>query len=216
MGDVEKFERDLEQLVASLTTRLDEKSSAQLMRLEDSLVELHRENVVKINHSVMELVCAKHLVLKGYDLQVEHRLDAALTCDLYGVKGYGSMIVEIETGFIPPDHALDPMTYTAARIASKIIRYSNHAGRFALGVPPHYVLPFQEALTSPPSDRTHRQVAQIKELCDRYYQNPPITVEEIRHACIHAIYIIYVDRLDVEEVDPETYIKNRCVAIERS
>jgi hypothetical protein len=216
MGDFEKFERDLELLVDNLTVRIDEKGAAQLTRLKDSLVDLHRENVVKINHSVMELVCAKYLALKGYDLQVEHKLDEVLTCDLYGVKGYGSLIVEIETGFIPPDHALDPMTYTSARIASKIIRYSNHAGRFALGVPPHYILPFQEALTLPPSDRTKAQVAQVKRLCDRYYQNPPITLEQIRHASIHAIYVIDVDRLGVEEIDPESYIKDRCAVIERS
>ena len=110
--------------------------------LKDWLVKLKRENIVKINHSVMELVCAKHLLEKGYDVQLEYPLNEILTCDLYGIKGMGNLVVEIETGFIPPENALAPLTYTSARLASKIIRYSSFGGKFALGVPQHYILPF--------------------------------------------------------------------------
>jgi hypothetical protein len=170
-------------------------------------VKLQEENVVKINHSVMELVCAKYLILKGYEVQVEYALNEILTCDLYSVKGYGNLIVEIETGFIPPEHALAPLTYTSARLASKIIRYSSHAGKFALGVPPHYILPFPRALAKPPRRRTHMELDFIKKLCDIYYHNPPVTEEEICHARIHEIYIIDVDQARVQEIDPEAYLK---------
>jgi hypothetical protein len=30
-----------------------------------------------------------------------------LVCDLFAKKGDGDTIIEIETGFTPPDHALD-------------------------------------------------------------------------------------------------------------
>jgi len=115
--------------------------------------------------------------------------------------------VEIETGFIPPEHALNPLTYTSARLASKIIRYSSFAGKFALGVPPHYVLPFPQALARPPRRRTSREIELIKNLCDIYYQNPPVTEEEICNARIQEIYIIDVDRVKVQEIDPEAYMK---------
>ena len=117
------------------------------------------------------------------------------------------MIVEIETGFIPPENALAPLTYTTARLASKIIRYSSFAGKFALGVPPHYTLPFPLTLAKPPRNRTDQEIAQIKKLCDAYYQKPPVTTEEIRNARIQDIYIIDVDRVKVQEIDPETYLK---------
>ena len=43
-----------------------------------------------------------------------------LVCDVFATKGDGEAIVEIETGFTPPEHALDPTSYYVARIASKI------------------------------------------------------------------------------------------------
>src|SRR3989304_6569327 len=132
-----RFEQDLSTLMCRLTPDMADEASKKLNDLKDWLLKLQKENVVKINHSVMELVCAKYLILKGYDVKLEYGLNDLLTCDLYSTKGYGNLIVEIETGFIPPEHALAPLTYTSARLASKIIRYRSYAGKFALGVPPH-------------------------------------------------------------------------------
>jgi hypothetical protein len=202
-----RFEQDLSTLMLRLTSDMREEDKSKLVRLRDWLFALHKENVVKINHSVMELVCAKYLILKGYDVQLEYRLNDLLTCDLFSTKGYGNLIVEIETGFIPPDHALDPLTYLSARLASKIVRYSSFAGKFALGVPPHYVLSFPNALAKPPRRRTPDEMAYIKKLCDMYYQNPPVTEEEILNARLHEIYLIDVDRAKVLEIDPEAYMK---------
>jgi len=207
MSNRQKFETDLITLISELTSDVDKEAQNKLDVLKDWLLKLHKENVVKINHSVMELVCAKYLILKDYEVQVEYRLSDLLTCDLFAVKGLGNLIVEIETGFIPPENALAPLTYTSARLASKIIRYSSFAGKFALGVPPHYTLPFPRALAKPPRIRTDKEITQIKNLCDAYYQKPPVTLEEIRNARIQEIYIVDVDRLKVQEIDPETYLK---------
>lgn len=207
MSNRQKFERDLTLLLSRLSFDADKEIENKLNVLKDWLIDLQKENVVKINHSVMELVCAKYLLQKGYEVQLEYPLNDILTCDLYAIKGYGNLIVEIETGFIPPENALAPLTYTSARIASKIIRYSSFAGKFALGVPPHYILPFPNTLAKPPRNRTDQEIAQIKRLCDSYYQKPPVTIEGIRNARIQEIYIIDVDRAKVLEIDPEAYLK---------
>jgi len=207
MNNREKFEQDLTTLMSRLTVDVDKEVENKLNMLKEWLLKLQRENVVKINHSVMELVCAKHLILKGYEVQLEYPLNDILTCDLYSIKGYGNLIVEIETGFIPPEYALAPLTYTSARLASKIIRYNSFAGKFALGMPPHYILPFPRALAKPPRKRTPEEISAIKKLCDRYYQNPPVTEEEIQNARIQEIYIIDVDQAKVQEIDPEAYMK---------
>ncbi len=208
MANRDKFESDLRRLTSRLLMDVSkEDAKNKLEALEERLLRLQKENVVKINHSVMELVCAKYLIQKGYDVQLEYVLSELLTCDLFSTKGYGNLIVEVETGFIPPDHALDPLAYLSARLASKIIRYSSFAGKFALGVPPHYVLHFPKALASPPRKRTSEDITFIKQLCDRYYQNPPVTEEEIRNARLQEIYIIDVDRVKVLEIDPEAYMK---------
>ncbi len=207
MSSRQKFESDLTTLLGRLTCNAAPGVESKLFALKDWLVKLQRENIVKINHSVMELVCAKYLVEKKYDIQIEYPLNDLLTCDLYGVKGLGNLIVEIETGFIPPENALGPLTYTSARLASKIIRYSSFAGKFALGVPPHYILPFPHALAKPPRNRTDLEIEQIQALVDAYYQKPPVTMDEIKNARIQEIYIIDVDRATVQEIDPEAYLK---------
>lgn len=201
-----KFDEDLNTLLAKLSQNASDETKHKLAALKDRLIQLHKENIVKINHSVMELVCAKHLVEKQYDVLIEHSLDGALTCDLFASKGLGDLIVEVETGFVPPDHALDPSAYIAARIASKIVRYSGYAGKFALGVPPHYVLQFSPVFFVPPRERKPEDLWAIKSLCDLYYVNPPVTVKEVKDARIHAIYIIDVDEAEVREIEPETYV----------
>lgn len=207
MSNREKFEHDLTTLLSRLAIDAGPQIENKLNMLKDWLIKLHKENVVKINHSIIELVCAKYLIQKGYEVQLEYPINNFLICDLYGIKGLGNLIVEVETGFIPPENALAPLTYTTARLASKIIRYNSFAGKFALGVPPHYILPFPPTLAKPPRNRSDQEIAQVKKLCDAYYQKPPVTLEEIRNARIHEIYIIDVDRAKVQEIDPETYLK---------
>ncbi|MGA3060040.1 MAG: hypothetical protein ABSD92_06675 [Candidatus Bathyarchaeia archaeon] len=207
MSNRQKFEQDLAVLLSRLTKDSDKEAENKLNMLKEWLIKLQKENIIKINHSVMELVCAKYLIQKGYEVQLEYPLNEILTCDLYATKGYGNLIVEVETGYIPPENALAPLTYTTARLASKIIRYSSFAGKFALGVPPHYILPFPRALSKPPRNRTDQEIKQIKNLVDTYYQKPPVTIEEIRNARIQEIYIIDVDWAKVQEIDPEAYLK---------
>ncbi len=202
----EKFEEDLSLLAEKLCEHESNLVCRELERLRDHLVSLYRKNLVKISHSVMELVCAKHLLLAGYDVNVEHFLDG-LSCDIYAVKGFGSLIIEVETGFIPPEHALDPLTYSKSRIASKITRYSSYAEKFGLATPPHYVMPVPLALVKPPRFRTEDEIAEIKVLCDLYYSNPPVNIEEIRNARIHAVYVLGVDDGTVKENDPGDYIE---------
>ncbi len=205
MGD---FERDVDLLLAKLRSGLDKDVEEKLDTLRDRLVQLRRQNVVKINHTVMELVCAKHLILKGYDVDVERLINGGLTCDLYGVKGYGKLILEVETGFVPPQHALDPLTYSRARIASKIARYSNYADKFVLGTPPHYIMQIPPAFTKAPRYRSLEELEEIKSLCDLYYKNPPVSLNEIKNARLHSIYIIDVETLTTHEMDPGSYSGN--------
>jgi hypothetical protein len=156
----------------------------------------------------MELLCVKPLLMNGYDVDLEHMLKGVLSCDVYGVKGDGTLIVEIETGFVPPEHALDPVKYCKARIVSKITRYSHYSDKFTLGIPPYYIIQIPNTLGKPPRYRTQEELEKIKSLCDIYYRNPPVSIEEIMYSRLHSIYLLDVDNAVVKEVDPETYIRN--------
>ena len=204
---VDEFEADLDFMVEKLGVNLNNEMVNQLDQLRNKLVRLHRKNVVKINHSIMELVCAKYLIIDGYEVDVEHFLSEGLVCDLYAMKGMGTVIIEVETGFVPPEHALDPMIYCKTRITSKITRYSNYANKFGLGTPPHYTLQIPPALTKPPRYRKPEELDEIKAYCDRYYKNPPVSMDELRNARLHAVYVINVDEASIQETDSEIYLE---------
>jgi hypothetical protein len=202
---VERFNEDLSVLMERVTAHQPNSVVDALEKVRLRLLELKQRNMVKINHSVMELLTAWSLVVEGYDVTVEYPVAGDLVCDLLAAKGDGNVIVEIETGYIPPDHALDPVTYSRARIASKISRYSSYANKFALGTSPTNLLQIDDVFMKPPRLRKPEELTAIKRLCDKYYSAPPVEVEEIRNSRLHAIYIIDVDNARVRQLDPEGY-----------
>jgi hypothetical protein len=203
--DVERFTADVTALSDKMTTG----ESADIIKRMDfvrfRLIELYKRNIVKINHSAMELVCARHLIRYGYAVDVERQLNDILICDLYATKGEGAAIVEIETGFIPPEHALDPLSYYSARVASKIARYSKFANQFVLATPPVSVLPIPRIFRRPPRDRAREDIIMVKELCDKFYRNPLVSFGEILNSHLHMVYIINVDQGKVTEMDVDSY-----------
>ncbi|WP_230972272.1 hypothetical protein [Archaeoglobus neptunius] len=202
--NVEDFVRDLDTLVKRLCEGMDEEKCREIHRLRNRLVELRERKMVNTAHSVMELIVAKYLILRGYSVEVEYLLDS-LSCDVYGVKGLGNAVVEIETGYVPPSHSLDPYRYLRARIASKIARYSSYSSRFVIGIPRQYIMPLEEIFLLPPRRRRRSDIIRVKELCDIYYSSPPVSMSEIKNARLHAVFVIDVDNISVNELDPETY-----------
>ncbi|MCX6650890.1 MAG: hypothetical protein NT131_04440 [Methanomassiliicoccales archaeon] len=203
---MDKFSQDLETLMTKLVSGCDGPYEESLRKLEQRLLDLKEMNLLKINHSVLEMVVAKYLVLDGYEVDLEHMIDAGLSCDVYARKGEGVLIVEVETGYVPPAHALDPMDYIRARIASKIARYSNHCHKFSLAAPPHYIMPLMPFFTRPPRDRSAEEMELVKHYCDMYYTNPPVSLEEILNSRIHSVSIIDVENAVLREMSPDEYI----------
>jgi hypothetical protein len=206
--DLERFVADVTSLSGRMLAGEPEEMVERMNFVKNRLIDLYRRNLVKINHSAMELVCAKHLVRYGYTVDVEKQLTDILICDVYAEKGDGAAIVEIETGFIPPEHALDPLSYYSARIASKIARYSKHANQFVLATPPVSILPIPGLFRRPPRDRGPSEIKKVKALCDRYYKNPPVTEDEILNGRLHITYIINIDAGKVVEMDIDSYFEN--------
>ncbi len=204
--DVEKFRDDVYAISELLSIRLDENQKPKLNFVRQKLIDLYSENLVKINHSVLELICSSELISHGYNVDVEKPVSDILVCDLFASKGDGETIVEIETGFTPPEHALDTVDYYTARIISKISRYSQYCTKFSLATPIVNVLPIPELFLQSPSTRTDEQISKIKKICDRFYRHPQIKFEEIQNARIHSIYLINTDKGFAKEIDPEEYL----------
>ncbi|MHA2042194.1 MAG: hypothetical protein ACW975_10055 [Candidatus Thorarchaeota archaeon] len=225
-----KFLRDLDSLLDQLRPTSDTETMDQLTRIRDRLVELNRKRLVKINHSVMQVLCAKHLIEQGYEVRCEHPLvGGQLIADLFAVRerepelehdiesvmiserlGLSvekeALVVEIETGYVPPKAALYPTRYRQTRNAAKIARYCRYSHRFGLATPNYHVLQIPGILLKPPALRDMNEVRKMKEECDLYYKKPPILLEALAMSEIDQIYIINVDNTNVIQIPPHEYL----------
>ena len=205
--DVEKFQDDVYSITELLSEHLPPELTPKLNFVRQTLIEFYKKNLVKINHSILELICAAELISHGFSVDVEKSVSNILVCDLFGKKGDATSIIEIETGFTPPEHALDTVDYYVARIVSKIARYSKYCGKFSLATPVVNILPISDIFLLPPNVRKPEDVMKLKKLCDRFYKNPQIKLEDIQNAHIHSIYLINTDKGFAKEMDPETYLQ---------
>ena len=206
--DLAKFKNDVSTMTGKLSESLNDSDFSKLDYVRLQLIEMYKKNLVKINHSVLELICASNLISRGYDVDVEKSVSDILVCDIYAKKGGGDTIIEIETGFTPPEHAMDTTDYFAARIMSKIARYSQHCSKFSLATPVTGILPIPQIFMSPPSGRKPEDVTSVKSLCDLYYKNPKIEYDDILNARLHSIYLINIDKGFAKEIDPQSYIES--------
>ena len=204
--DLEKFRNDIYEMTENLSKNLEEDDMPKLNYVRQQLIEMYQKNLVKINHSILELICASNLISRGYTVDVEKDVSDILVCDIYAKKGGGNTIIEIETGFTPPEHAMDTVDYYAARIMSKISRYSQHCSKFSLATPVIGILPISKIFLLPPNARKKEDVNKVKDLCDRYYKNPPIKYDDILNAHLHSIYLINIDKGFAKELGPQEYV----------
>ena len=204
--DLEKFRNDVYAITDRLSSILSEEDLPKLNFVGQQLIEMYTKNLVKINHSVLELICASELIANGYTVEVEKEISDILVCDLFAQKGDGDTIIEIETGFTPPDHAMDTIDYSTARIMSKIARYSKYCSKFSLATPVTGIIPIPKIFLIPPNARKKEDIKKVQDLCDRYYKNPPINYDDILNARLHSIYLINVDKNFAKALDPQGYV----------
>ncbi len=204
--DLEKFQNDVYEITERLSKDLNENDLPKLNYVRQKLIDMYQKNLVKINHSVLELICASNLIAHGYSVEAEKSISDILVCDIFAMKGDGTAIIEIETGFTPPEHALDTVEYYTARIISKIARYSKYCSKFSLATPVIGVLPIPKLFLEPPNARDQDKISKIKSFCDKYYKNPPIHVDDILNARLHSVYLINMDKNFAKELDPCSYL----------
>ena len=214
--DLEKFRDDVYELTEKLSRHLPENDVPKLNYVRQRLIELYQENLVKINHSVLELICASNLISRGYVVDAEKSVSDILVCDIFAEKGDSTTIIEIETGFTPPGHALDTIDYYTARIISKIARYSQYCSKFSLATPVMGVLPIPKIFLIQPNSRDTKEIEKAQSLCNRFYKNPPIKYEEILNAKLHSVYLIHTDKGFSKELDPCSYLELSHKLLEKS
>ncbi len=225
-----KFSQDMDVLMDLLEPATKLGTMDHLKPIRDRLVELNKKRLVKINHSILQVICAKHLIEQGYRVQVEQPLlGGQLSADLFATRkkepeiqydiesvliserlglpeDIEALVVEVETGFVPPKAASQPVNYLVTRMAAKIARYSRYSHRFGMATPNYSVLQIPRILMIPPEDRNLEKLERLHKRCNEFYQNPPILLESLKLAAVDSIYIINVDQGTLREISPEKYL----------
>ena len=57
---------------------------------------MYKENLVKINHSILELICASSLISRGYAVEVEKDVSDILVCDVYAKKDVEVLLLRLK------------------------------------------------------------------------------------------------------------------------
>jgi len=224
-----KFIKDVDVLLDRLEPYTSTDIMNQLFKVRERFLELSKKRLVKINHSIMQFLCAKHLIETGYRVEIEYPLNGGvLIADIFGIRervlGLGedprdailsemhgtseneeTLVLEVETGFVPPKGALNPGHYRMTRIASKIARYAGFSHQFSLATPHYHVLQIPKVMLDPVGKRDKDELLNIKALCDAQYFSPPILIDELATSEIQGIFVVNVDQMKVLEVDPQYY-----------
>lgn len=177
----------------------------KLKKVCEKLISLGVRGLVKSNHSVMELLMAGYLIERGYDVDVEKELNDILVCDIYAWDKKNTLIVEVETGFVPPEYSLDPITYRMTRESSKVARYSKYSDIFGLATPPYHILQVPDLYFMPSDKRVEWGAEELKKYLDNYYKRPPISIEDIVNAKLDYVYVLIIDKLKVLEFTAGEY-----------
>ncbi|MFZ8850364.1 MAG: hypothetical protein ACO2OV_09105 [Thermoproteota archaeon] len=200
-----KFLLELEDFYQRESKNLDEKQRKLFKGIVDRVIDLYLRQLLKSNHTMMELVLALNLIKENKEIEIEKEINN-LTVDLIVYYENKKEIIEVETGFVPPEYSTDPVTYRYAREISKIARYSKYADIFSLAIPPFHLLQIPEIFALDPDGRREEYMKNIKDVLDRYYKAPPITLEELRNAKINYIYIIHVDKVSIKKLEFKEYL----------
>ncbi len=102
--------------------------------VERRLEEFYSRGSLARAHALLQYIVAVHLYRLGYDVQVEYGLPGGLRADVYAEAPWEELVVEVETGRVPPRLMVQYDSYMRARLAYKVLLYSVHAPT-ALAVP---------------------------------------------------------------------------------
>ena len=148
-------------------------------------------------HRLLQEIVAAKLSSLGFDVVIEEPLPEGLIADVYGEGPWGSIIVEVETGFVDPHMLGMAEDYLVARIAWKSVRYSRYADFFAIATPSFINLPIPRPLTL--KRRSEDDITRILALLrDVMGTNGKIGVKDLMGARIDLVIKINVSSRSIE------------------
>ncbi len=196
--------RSLEPQLSRVNLLMDVEPSDGLREAYITLSSLYRRRGIAGVHALVQYAMAVYLYKRGYDIQVEKLLGRGLRADIYGEAPWGSVIVEVETGFVPHNFILYGEAYIKARTSYKILNYSSLAEEFYIAIPastnPAILLP--RWVLKEPARRGPEDLAEARRLLESFYPGHHNLADNIWEARLDGIYTVSFNwsKIDIKEL----------------
>jgi hypothetical protein len=69
--DLKKFRNDIFEMSEIFSKNLKENDVPKLNHVGQQLIGMYKKNLVKINHSILELICSSNLIFRGFTVEVK-------------------------------------------------------------------------------------------------------------------------------------------------
>ncbi|MEM0365577.1 MAG: hypothetical protein QXR02_01440 [Acidilobaceae archaeon] len=192
---------DLRQDIVEISTRLKLNSHNGLSTVFERLYEEVSRGAIARYHALLQLIVAIDLHLRGFDVRVEEELPTGFKADVYAESPCCSVIVEVETGYIPQEWILRLEDFIASRVAFKAVAYSIDSDIFILAIPSHLRLLIPNPLLKPIEERDELDISMIRAMVTRYNRNQATRIGwRAQLARIDAIGYINVEEAIVEYI----------------
>ncbi len=144
-------------------------------------------------HALIQYVLALNLHKKGYDVWVEKPLPEGLKADVYAEHPLGSVIIEVETGYIPKSCIERPLSFLIGKIVHKALLYSKYSDKFFIALPAYISLPNELIYNKVKAFKIYLSVKDC-------FSSAPL----LRRFKLDSLIKVYTDSLKVVP-DPETW-----------
>jgi hypothetical protein len=158
------FRAELERMLESTITSNFNGLSEVLDKLD---FEVSRGGIARY-HAILQFIVALDLHRRGFDVSVEEPVDGVFKADVYAESPLGRVIVEVETGYVPPDRIHSLEEFLEAKMVFKAVAYSAYTDVFMIATPNHIKMPVPRELLIPVEDRDESDIMAIRELALRY------------------------------------------------
>ena len=153
-------------------------------------------------HATVQRIVASWLRGMGFNAMLEHCVDGVHYADVYAVDGNTSIIVEVETGYVPPMFIGSAEEYMLARAIVKTVKYACLADEFYIATPSYFRPPIPDVIVRPVDEQA---VEAASGLVGRFFGEKwaEETLRRLRGCRLAGLMLVNVSRRTVSVVKGE-------------
>jgi len=149
-------------------------------------------------HARLQYIVASYLKEKGYSVDVERCVDGIHYADVYADNGKETVIVEVETGYVPPIFIEHAEEYLWARTIVKTIKYACLASEFYIATPSYVKMAVPSILLEPTD--SYDEVLKASRLVGLYFGErwAEETLKRVHECRLTGLMLVNISRREIK------------------